>query len=147
MTNTQVQDMKRYLKSYQMLRREESLQRMRLAELERRIRLPILYSWKEEPMDLKTLAEQCRQELLDLMKITLERCREIEALIGQVKGTEEDKTWLYRQILQLHYLDGLFFSEIADRLHYHERHVRRLHREALEAAVGLWEGGEAHGVE
>ena len=147
MTNTQVQDMKRYLKSYRTLRREETLLRMRLADLERRIRLPMLHPGKEEPVDVKALAEQRRQELLDLMKSTLERCCEIETIIERVEGDGENKTCLYRQILRLRYLDGLTFSQIADQLHYHERHVRRLHRESLEAAVGLWKGGKANGVE
>ena len=145
MTNAQVKDMKRYLRSCRILRREERLLHMRLADLERMIRLPALHPEKVEPGSLEILAAQRRAELLDLTKRVLERCREIEGVIEQAEGEGEDKTQLYRQILRLRYVDGLSFAEIAGRLNYHERHVHRLHREGLAAAARTWKGGEGLG--
>ncbi len=37
----------------------------------------------------------------------------------------------YRTIMRLHYIDGLTWEAVADKTHYSERHVKRLHREAL----------------
>ena len=145
MTDTQVQDMKRFLKSYRTLCRVETLLRMRLSDLERMARLPVLHKKDPDPEQLAARMAHCRQELADLAEQKLKRCREIEETIGRLDGNGADKTMVYRQILRLHYLDGLTFCEIADHLHYHERHVRRLHREALEAAAQ--KGADAHGVD
>lgn len=144
MSNVQEQEMKRCLRSYRILRREESRLRVRLADLERRIRLPALHRGKADRKSMEALAARHRQDLLDLIEETLRRCREIEEIIGRTEGAGEDRTQLYRQILRLRYVDGLTFCEIADRLHYHERHIRRLHREALTAAI-KGKGGEVHG--
>lgn len=37
-----------------------------------------------------------------------------------------------KNILILHYIDGLSFEEIAEKLHYCERQISRLHKKAVE---------------
>ena len=68
----------------------------------------------------------------------LESYREVEAFLDRITdGT-------YRTILRRRYLDvGLSWSEIRDRLeedglYYSERHIVRLHTQAVEAAQTLW---------
>ena len=141
MTNKEVQNMKKYLKSYRALQREVRLQRIRLSDLQRAIRLPGLHMYLGDPAELHTRAERQQKKILDGMAYAQERCREIEALIDRTEGPSEYKTWIYRQILRLRYLDGLPMLEIPPQLGYNERHTRRLHREALEAVVETYGKG------
>lgn len=141
MTNKEVQNMKKYLKSYRALQREVRLQRIRLSDLQRAIRLPGLHMGLGDPAELQTKAERQQKKILDGIAYAQERCREIEALIDRTKGPSEHKTWIYRQILRLRYLDGLPMLEIPPQLGYNERHTRRLHREALEAVVETYGKG------
>lgn len=141
MTNKEVQNMKKYLKSYRALQREVRLQRIRLSDLQRAIRLPGLHMYLGDPAELQTKAERQQKKILDGIAYAQERCREIEALIDRTEGPSEHKTWIYRQILRLRYLDGLPMLEIPPQLGYNERHTRRLHREALEAVVETYGKG------
>lgn len=141
-------NMKQYFRTYKILRREVERQEARLAELERIRRRPLLRGEGKGREEIEAMVQERRQDVAALMERTLRRSREIEALIGHVEGSTEEKTWLYRQILGCHYLDGMTFARIADELHYHERHVRRLHQAGLAAAAKALEKGEyAHDVE
>ena len=135
MTNKDVQNMKKYLKSYRALQREVRLQRMRLSDLQRAIRLPGLHMYFGSPAELQIKADRQQKKIRDGIAYAQERCREIEALIDRTEGPSEYKTWIYRQILRLRYLDGLPMLEIPPQLGHNERHTRRLHREAVEAAA------------
>ena len=147
MTNTHVQEMKKYLRSYRSLRREVIRLRAQLSDLERSIRLPALHMECGSPKGVRMQAERRRKALAERMEKMLKRCREVEEIIDRTEGPSADKTLLYREILRLRYLDGLTFCAIADQLHYTDRHVRRLHREGLAAAAALWKGEGADGLE
>ena len=138
-----IQQMKKYLSAYRTLQREVHRQEVRLREAERMLRRP-LYRMTGDG-ELETMVQARRRVLASLMEAAARDCRTIEDLIGRVEGRSADKTLLYRQLLGLHYVDGLTFAVIADQLHYHERHIRRLHREALEAAVEVYgKGVDSH---
>lgn len=147
MINTQIQQMKKYLRSYRTLQREAMLQRMRLSDLRRAIRLPGLHADCGDPAELQAMAARRQKIMLEAMAYAEERLQEIEGIIDRTAGLSEDKTQLYRQILRLRYVDGQKFCDIAALLRYNERHVRRLHREGLAAAAKVWKGGEGHGME
>jgi|GEM_PF-6313207 len=140
-------NMKRYFRTYKILRREVERQEARLAELERIRRRPLLRGEGKGREEIEAMVQARRQEVVRSMEAMLIRSREIEALIGRVEGATEEKTWLYRQILGCHYIDGMTFARIADALHYHERHVRRLHQAGLAAAAKAMERGDTHDVE
>ena len=52
---------------------------------------------------------------------------EIEAAIDTVESAA------LREILTQHYICALDLKEIAERMHYSDRHMRRLHRKAIES--------------
>ena len=141
MTNKEVQHMKKYLKSYRALQREVRMQRIQLSDLQRTIRLPGLHMGLDDPAKLQIRIERRQKKMQEAMAYAQERCREIEALIDRTEGPSEYKTWIYRQILRLRYLDGLPMLEIPPQLGYNERHTRRLHREALEAVMETYGKG------
>lgn len=53
--------------------------------------------------------------------------RRILAIIGRV----DDAT--YRELLTYRYIDGLYFEDVADKMGYSYRHIKRLHMAALDA--------------
>lgn len=55
---------------------------------------------------------------------------EIRAAIGRVENPA------YRNVLELRYIDGMTWEQIADRMHYSDRWVKVLHGRAL-VAVGF----------
>ena len=57
-------------------------------------------------------------------------------VIAGVKNTD------YRQLLELRYIDGYAWPEVADKMHYTERHIYNLHNRALKAILE----GENSGV-
>ena len=78
--------------------------------------------------DLSDYAEKI-DDLLCLVqgqrKQAVEICTDITRRIGSMPNETE------RDILRLRYLQGVRFTEIAERLNYTERHILRLHGEAL----------------
>lgn len=78
-----------------------------------------------------TLADT-RSKALATMQTAVERSQEIEDFVDRI----ENET--YRAILKYKYLDGLTFVQIAGKLYYTERHLRRLHGYAKDAARELW---------
>lgn len=66
-----------------------------------------------------------RQVRQDIMRMTAVR-RQIEATISTV-GEH-----ILRQVLELKYIDGKTFEEIAEEVHYDVRHVKRLYIKALD---------------
>lgn len=67
-----------------------------------------------------------RQVRQDIVRMTDVR-RQIETAIGM------EKNHILREVLELKYIDGKTFDEIADEVHYDVRHVKRLHVKALDA--------------
>ena len=53
-----------------------------------------------------------------------------EIMIGQLQNP------LWREVLERRYMQQEDFAEIAAAMHYSERHVRRMHRAALEELTG-----------
>ena len=141
----ELQEIKTHLKSYRILLREVRRQEIRLAELERMARHPALFAAGKDLTLLEKMLIRRRSAVQTQMTAAMHQCRGIEDLIGRVEGDTESKTLLYRQILSSHYLDGLPFRTITDSMCYHERHIRRLHREGLEAANMLWKGERSDG--
>lgn len=59
-------------------------------------------------------------------------CAQIEQAQKVIGRVEEP---LYREVLERRYLQQADFREIAEAMHYSERHVRRMHRAAVERAA------------
>ena len=78
-------------------------------------------------LELWDVHNELQQEISQLM----EKSREAEKQIGRI-GDER-----YRAVLELRYLCGHSWEEIADRLHFTLRWVHKLHKEALEAFAKL----------
>lgn len=68
-------------------------------------------------------AEQKADEIIDEM---IEKQEEIRQVINAVEDSR------YRTLLKYKYMNGYTFENIACKLYYSERWVRRLHNEALE---------------
>lgn len=71
------------------------------------------------------------------LRDALAREAEIENFIDSVPGAK------LRQVLRCRYLELMGWQGIADELGYVERHVRRLHGEALQEARRVWEATHA----
>ena len=63
----------------------------------------------------------------DAIRVLCTRQAEIEAAIDTVESAD------LREILTQHYICALDLKEIAERMHYSDRHMRRLHRKAIES--------------
>ena len=63
--------------------------------------------------------------------LLIERQRDIQALIARVQDTD------YRTVLELYYLNGWRWHEVALRMNYSSRHIFRLHEEALRAVESV----------
>ena len=123
MTDTEYESTKAFLESY---RYAELDIRVRTAELERLENLK------------KTLCAQERTDMLFHLersicstKEALRTLRTVPAEVECAVAAVEDAT--LREILTQHYICACDFKEIAERLHYSPRHVRRLHRTAIES--------------
>jgi DNA-directed RNA polymerase specialized sigma24 family protein len=79
--------------------------------------------WTDTEVKVLELEEQIKAEIERLCQVK----REIREAIDQV----EDKR--YRELLEMRYLSGFTFEQIAVAMHYDWRHVMRLHGEALAA--------------
>ncbi len=85
----------------------------------------------------RLIQDECGREA-DVMREELECYRRVEAFVARVPDR------LHRTILRRRYLDvGKSWAEIRDELakdglYYSQRHLLRLHTDALEAAQRLW---------
>lgn len=77
-----------------------------------------LSDYAEKVDDLLCLVQDQRKQAVEI-------CTDITRRIGSMSNETE------RDILRLRYLQGVRFTEIAGRLNYTERHILRLHGEAL----------------
>jgi hypothetical protein len=78
-----------------------------------------------------------REKLTQAAEEEFKRYHDVESFISRIEDP------VYRIILRLRYLDGLKWIPIQQRLYkdgfyYTERHITRLHGEALNAARRLW---------
>lgn len=138
-----------YLSSYRVLRKEVGHMEERIRRLERlctksaaRITGIRATGPVRETQSLYDTLRELRGAALQTLEQALMRSREIEDLIARVEGTTGERSLLYRQVLTRRYLDGMTFDRIAADLHYHERHIRRLHNEGLAAAAKIYEREE-----
>lgn len=87
-----------------------------------------------------TLADAHREEE-ELVKVSLERYRAVEDFVEKVPDTT------YRAILKLRYLEGMSWTRLQfalcdEGVYYSDRHLRRIHDAAVDAAREIWERGE-----
>ena len=76
------------------------------------------------PAAVERIAEQ--EEKIDAKIAELTKLLdEIEKLLGEVRNSN------YRLLLELRYLQGLTWEQIAEKMHYSWRHIIRLHGKAL----------------
>jgi len=71
--------------------------------------------------------DELERQLLDQIAANAEECRLIEAAVAAIG---DDRL---REVLERRYIEGLRWEEIAERMGYADRHVRRLHGDALTA--------------
>ena len=129
-------EMYQYLKSYRILVREAKRLEAHAYELDRMSRQPVI-RWGGKDGPSQAYIERLKATAAERMEEALRQCQEIEALISAVQGKGVKETLQYRQLLWLKHIEGLTFKEIAKRLFFSERHVRRLHDEALKAAAAV----------
>ncbi|MBP3704276.1 MAG: hypothetical protein J6I98_01970 [Clostridia bacterium] len=98
--------------------------------------------------DLTALARRASKALPETAAILTERVEvlekkltaEITTLYAQIDQAEilisQLENPLWREVLERHYMQLEDFAEIAAAMHYSERHVRRMHRAALEKLTG-----------
>jgi DNA-directed RNA polymerase specialized sigma24 family protein len=63
------------------------------------------------------------------MRASLE---ELSAALTDIEGMVEQLTGVYRAVIIRRYLLGETFATIAVKLNYSERHIKRIHRKAIE---------------
>jgi DNA-directed RNA polymerase specialized sigma24 family protein len=105
---------------------EERLRRMR-AQLEGRV------SRTSRTPGSRTRWGDCVDEMIDLERRYDEQLRELcRERLRVVKMIEGVKSPAAREVLELYYLDGLSWREVARRVSYSVRNVQILHGRALE---------------
>lgn len=115
--------MKAFLSSY---RHTELDIRVRRAELQRlKVRKEALTL--EDDAEILFHLEHAMCIAKDALHMLGARQAEIEAAIDTVENVA------LREILIQHYICALDLKEIAERMHYSDRHLRRLHRKAVES--------------
>ena len=88
--------------------------------------------WRSE-LVLKIV--DAEREMTTGIEELLTRQREAEALIGRIEDGR------YRALLQLRYLAGLTWDQVAEKMGYEARQVYRLYRSALGEAEAAWKEG------
>lgn len=126
---------KKYLLQYREALISEKILNDQIAELRSNYALPKSPNYDGMPHgfnsehDLSDYAEKI-DNLICLVQAQRDQavdvCTDITRRIGSMSNETE------RDILRLRYLQGVRFTEIAELLHYTERHTLRLHGEALE---------------
>lgn len=82
-------------------------------------------------LELMTAHQELKEQIHELLAIT----REAEKVIARLKDER------YRSVLQLRYLCGYDWQDIADRLHFSLRWVHKLHGEALKELAEMYPNG------
>lgn len=94
--------------------------------------------------DLRALAKRAADILPETASVLEERAKPLEARLSEEVlelytqiGLAEDlirqmQNPLFKEVLERRYMQQADYKEIAAAMHYSERHIRRLHRAALE---------------
>ena len=77
--------------------------------------------WDDRADDMIDLEARLEEQLREMCGVKLE----VMDAIGRVKDP------VCREVLELYYLDGLSWAQVADRMHYSVRNVQILHGKAL----------------
>lgn len=138
-------DVMEFLESAQTAALEGKRLRRRLAELARR-RDALKKQKGEAARKLDRLLEEERKREFALAGGEMNQYRSVEAFVSRIPGN------LHRTILRRRYLDveqswaKIRKSLAEDGMFYSERHLLRLHAEAVEEARKLWEQGGKEGT-
>lgn len=123
MTDTEFNAVKAFLSAYRYTELDLRVRRAELTRLTARKEALIL----EGNTDLLFHLEHAICAAKDAIRVLCTRQAEIEAAIDTVESAA------LREILTQHYICALDLKEIAERMHYSDRHMRRLHRKAIES--------------
>ena len=121
MTDTEFNAVKAFLSAYRYTELDLRVRRAELTRLTARKEALIL----EGNTDLLFHLEHAICAAKDAIRVLCTRQAEIEAAIDTVESAA------LREILTQHYICALDLKEIAERMHYSDRHMRRLHRKAF----------------
>ncbi len=80
---------------------------------------------KNKVLDYAVMASDLTQELREDIRRLLRIKREIGKVIKRI---QDDR---YRTVLEFYYLSHMSWKQVAEKMNYCERHVRRLHSKAL----------------
>ena len=119
MTDTEFNAVKAFLSAYRYTELDLRVRRAEITRLEALI--------LEGNTDLLFHLEHAICAAKDAIRVLCTRQAEIEAAIDTVESAA------LREILTQHYICALDLKEIAERMHYSDRHMRRLHRKAIES--------------
>lgn len=123
MTDTELNAVKAFLSAYRYTELDLRVRRAELTRLTAHKEALIL----EGNTDLLFHLEHAICVAKDAIRVLCTRQAEIEAAIDTVESAA------LREILTQHYICALDLKEIAERMHYSDRHIRRLHRKAIES--------------
>ena len=123
MTDTEFNAVKAFLSAYRYTELDLRVRRAELTRLTARKEALIL----EGNTDLLFHLEHAICAAKDAIRVLCTRQAEIEAAIDTVESAA------LRELLTQHYICALDLKEIAERMHYSDRHMRRLHRKAIES--------------
>ena len=136
MTDSDLNAVKAFLSAYRYTELDLRVRRAELTRLTARKEALIL----EGNTDLLFHLEHAICAAKDAIRVLCTRQAEIEAAIDTVESAA------LREILTQHYICALDLKEIAERMHYSDRHMRRLHRKAIESvslsAVSPFKSGD-----
>ena len=119
LTDTEFNAVKAFLSAYRYTELDLRVRRAEITRLEALI--------LEGNTDLLFHLEHAICAAKDAIRVLCTRQAEIEAAIDTVESAA------LREILTQHYICALDLKEIAERMHYSDRHMRRLHRKAIES--------------
>lgn len=123
MTDTEFNAVKAFLSAYRYTELDLRVRRAELTRLTARREALIL----EGNTELLFHLEHAICAAKDAIRVLCTRQAEIEDAIDTVENVT------LREILIQHYICALDLKEIAERMHYSDRHLRRLHRKAVES--------------
>ena len=128
MTDTEFNAVKAFLSAYRYTELDLRVRRAELTRLTARKEALIL----EGNTDLLFHLEHAICAAKDAIRVLCTRQAEIEAAIDTVESAA------LREILTQHYICALDLKEIAERMHYSDRHIRRLRAGWTHCNIGQW---------
>ena len=133
-----LESLKAFLQENGRLARGVRFKRERVTELRNLVALTRKIGEQETAASQQNKFKNCICQIEEWereIEVDLGKLSKGSAIIAGVKNTD------YRQLLELRYIDGYAWPEVAGKMHYTERHIYNLHNRALKAVLEAENGG------